>query len=277
MSLPQHARTALLCTHWFALFSRCCVDVVQPILDVLPEVCMHKYAACPLLNLLAPMSKRYFHPETAKLFEYPTTGKPTCTSKKPAEQRRAELLAVLGPHLLDTCQKHTRDMLCSLPGSRVLAETYFVVDGDKQPLADAIAECVAETDPSDDSRHGKEGLDEQPDEDDVGPAVHAVGNRAIERLLEREHEQAAASKERPLVWHALFRCLHEFKHVEQRLLAWSKNSRMAFVLVVLVNTCPEDQKAKLRAFLAPVVKALRAAMPAKPTAGTERLLEVLKA
>jgi len=249
--------------------------IIEPILGELPEICMDKSACCPILNLLAPLKSQYFDPATIKLFEYPTTGKPTCTSKKPADQRRAEILAALGPQLLATCESHTRDMMCSLPGSRVLTETFFNVEGDKKPLAQAIAKCVAETDPSDDSRHGKAGLDDQPDEEDVGPAAHVLGHKVMQKLLARENEIVKEKGGETILWDAFFDELHSFEKVEQRLTAWAKHNRMAFVLVALVNACPEARKADVKAFFAPVVKAIKAAKCATACAGTAKLMEVL--
>jgi len=71
---------------------------------------------------------------------------------------------------------------------------------------------------------------------------------------------------------------HKFEKVEQRLTAWAKHNRMAFVLVALINTCPEEQQADLRAFFAPVVKALKSPKNKAPVqcAGTTKLLELLK-
>ena len=252
-------------------------DDEQPLMGELAEICMHKYASCPILNLLSPMNSQYFDPATAKLFEYPSSSKPTCTSKKPAEQRRAELLAALGPQLLSVCEAHTRDLMCSTPGSRILTETFFVVEGDKQPLAEAIAKCVADTDPSDDSRHGKAGLDDQPDEEDVGPAAHVLGHKVMQKLLTREHETLEEGKP-ALLWEAFYDELHKFEKVEQRLTAWAKHNRMAFVLVALINTCPEARKADLHEFFAPVVKAVKASKSKTPTvcAGTTKLLELLQ-
>ena len=251
--------------------------VWQPLMSELAEICLHKYASCPLLNLLSPMNPQVFNPATQKLFEYPSNGKPTCTSKKPAEQRRNELLAAVGPHLLSTCEAHTRDLMCSPPGSHILIETFFNtnVPGDKKPLAEAIAKCVAATDPSDDSRHGKAGLDDQPDEEDVGPAAHVLGHKVMQKLLTRENETVKEGEH--ILWEAFFNELHNFEKVEQRLTAWAKHNRMAFVLVALVNACPEARKSDVKAFFAPVVKAIRASKATTACAGTTKLLEVLEA
>lgn len=236
---------------------------------------MHKYGSCPILNLLSPLNTQYFDPVTVKLFAYPTTGKPTCTSKKPAETRRAELLAALLPPLVAACEASARDLLCSLPGSRVLAETFFAAEGAaRQALAEAVARCVAATDPSDDSRHGKAGLDDAPDEEDAGPAAHAIGHKAVQKLLARE-AAAAPDGARPL-WEALRAALQSFEKVDVRLTVWAKHNRMAFVLVEFVKTAPAARRADVRALFAPVVKALRALPADSLCAGASRLLEVLQ-
>lgn len=236
---------------------------------------MHKYGSCPILNLLSPLSTQYFDPATIKLFEYPTTGKPTCTSKKPTDTRRSELLAGLLPQLIAACQASTRDLLCSLPGSRVLTETFFAAEGEsKQQLAEAIAKCVAETDPSDDSRHGKKGLDEQPDEEDAGPAAHAIGHKAMQKLLAREAKDSKDGTT-PL-WEAFYAALHSFEKVDVRLTVWAKHNRMAFVLVEFVKTAPEARKADVHTFFAPVAKTLRGLPADSLCAGASKLLEVLQ-
>ena len=184
-------------------------------------------------------------------------------------------LAALLPPLVAACEASARDLLCSLPGSRVLAETFFATEGAaRQALAEAVARCVAATDPSDDSRHGKAGLDDAPDEEDAGPAAHAIGHKAVQKLLARE-AAAAPDGARPL-WEALRAALQSFEKVDVRLTVWAKHNRMAFVLVEFVKTAPAARRADVRALFAPVVKALRALPADSLCAGASRLLEVLQ-
>ena len=121
--------------------------LLEPLADALPDLATHTYGHLPLLHVLAPRCSRYFHPVAIKDMTFATDGTPACTTKKPAAQRRKELLAFLLPRLVAFCKESAPQLLCSVYGARILAETFWAAEApeDVQALAAAIAQAYAQT------------------------------------------------------------------------------------------------------------------------------------
>lgn len=121
--------------------------LLEPIADALADLAVHTYGHLPLLHILAPRNTRYFHPAAVRDMTFETDGTPASTTKKPAAQRRKELLAFLLPRLVALCKENAPQLLCSVYGARVLTETFWAAEApeDVQAMAAAIAEAYAQT------------------------------------------------------------------------------------------------------------------------------------
>ena len=239
-------------------------------------MCKDKYGCLPILHLLSPRKPAYFDPVTIKLYEFPTAGKPTCTSKKPDDVRRSELLHALVPMLYDLCVENASEMMCHPFGSRIINELYFL-DGDyltseqHKGLADAMAQAVVDTDPSEDSAHGKAGMEDAKEDEDAGPAVSLIGHKLIQKMLQKEQEEGGEQT----MWVSAFSKMHEFENPEKRLMAWCRHNRMAFVLISMVKCAPKERVSAVKDFLKKSVKSVSDELKGESSAGLQKLVEIL--
>ena len=158
--------------------------LLEPMAEDLRDLATHTYGHLPLLHLLAPRSSRYFHPVAIRDMTFPTEGTPASTSKKPAQQRRAELLDYLLPHLVALAKESAADLLSSLYGSRVLAETLWaqaISPADTQAIAAAIAAAYAQT-PTNNNNNDGGGDDD----------VSVVAGKKAKKGKKRRHQEDLA-------------------------------------------------------------------------------------
>jgi len=165
---------------------------------------------------------KYFDPYERSILEpIPTVkenGKEIPTSKKDPETRRSQLLNHIKDPLIETCTKHVRELLNSLPGSRVMKEVY--ASSPSENLTNAIVDaCEASLDDS----KTNTGANEE-EENQYSLFEDPIGHRSIKNLI-----LCDAESERPLFSQILI------DRLGKRLPEIAESNRGAFVAGALLK------------------------------------------
>jgi len=231
---------------------------VSPIL----ELAMNENASKLFLLILAqesPLFNTYFHPfeiEILKPVMIEVNGENVPTSKKDPEQRFKELSDFTRTGLYDLCTTHTKELMRSIPGSKVLAEFYCSFPSEEL--------CLKIT----------EACDEESEEHKLSIFEDVVGHRFVKNLLLMECDEAKGLKKRNyknvdgFSFASIF-----YSKFKGRLMLIASSSRGAFVVASLarIRVVKNAVKNELLNDIKPIK------VKAKDTKGLEVLLAAIEA
>ncbi|KYR03092.1 Pumilio RNA-binding region-containing protein [Tieghemostelium lacteum] len=117
-------------------------SVINELLPKLPQLAVNKYGYLWIMQILAPYTPQNFSAPTIQLMSLnmksSSASEEFSISKKDRPVRRKELLAFIGPKLLELCNNHTEELVSSKWGMRVLCQTLSKVEGSKKSLMKKI-------------------------------------------------------------------------------------------------------------------------------------------
>jgi len=119
----------------------------NPLLDL----ALHDNASKLLLRLLVPNQTFYLDPVEIQVF-HPATLDGIPTSKK--DLRHTELLGYIQSTLVDMAVKHTKELMTSIPGSRVLRQVYLHLSTNSDMVGTAILDTITSGGWTEDTRKG---------------------------------------------------------------------------------------------------------------------------
>ncbi len=213
--------------------------------------------------------KKYFDPaELEVLRPNPTIQKgdeDVPTSKKSANTRRVELLQYMKNQFTACCLSHTKELLKSRCGAKVLKEVYATFPS--KELTDAIVDaCEEEEEAEEGDVHSEE----------MNLFEHPVGQLSIKQIILMDKQGDLNSDSKPNK-HTLTEALHS-KYKGVLLDDIGASNRGAFVLAAMAES---DSSGNIRKELAKQKKVLKSRMKeckkmSKPSAGYENLLKAIE-
>lgn len=219
----------------------------------------NSYARLTVLYLLEGLSKSLFPSSTAynvELLNQVHEIRKT-TSKKDADVRRSELVAVLSPHLLTAVAQSPLELTSTSFGCQFVADVLLSAVGDKSAALEAVANAAA----------GNPAEEPQAAGEDTVPRVHiaqtASGSRMLKSLIQGGRFDKAAGKVIPVDPPLNFANIL-YPVIEEHIVQWATGPG-SFVVVGLAEASDFEATDKLKKTLKKNKKLLEKAAT-EPTA-----------